>query len=226
MRAVIVVLGALVTAECQRAPAEDFPQRAGAPVASAATVAAPPPAAGSAVAAPAASAVPSASLSSPDSSLTGRCIRPTPTEPPAPARPGPAAGCPKDPEDGGPKLPEATVAFPDAGGAKVRVEVASAPHDTQRGLMYRRSMPEEHGMLFDLHTRTDHEFWMHNTCIPLDLLYVDQDGVVVGIVENAPTLDDSPRSVGCPSSYVIEVNAGWSRAHHVKAGQRVVLPAI
>ncbi len=160
-------------------------------------------------------------LSSADSALKGRCIRATPADAPPAVRPGPAPGCPSDPESGGPKLPEVTVAFPDAGGAKVHVEVASSPHDTQRGLMYRRSMAEDRGMLFDLHTRIDHEFWMHNTCIPLDLLYVDEDGVVVGIVENAPTLDDSPRSVGCPSSYVIETNAGWSRAHGVKAGQRV-----
>jgi hypothetical protein len=65
---------------------------------------------------------------------------------------------------------------------------------------------------------------MHNTCIPLDLLYVDEDGLVVGIVENAPTLDDGPRGVACPSRYVLEVNAGWARKHGVKAGQRMTIP--
>jgi uncharacterized membrane protein (UPF0127 family) len=79
-------------------------------------------------------------------------------------------------------------------------------------------------MLFDLTTREDHKFWMHNTCIPLDLMYVDDDGLIVGIVENAPTLNDEPRGVGCPSRYVIEVNAGWARRHGVKAGQSVRLP--
>jgi uncharacterized membrane protein (UPF0127 family) len=85
-------------------------------------------------------------------------------------------------------------------------------------------MGEDRGMLFDLRTRSDHEFWMHNTCIPLDLLFVDTDGLIVGIVENAPTLDDAPRSVKCPSRYVLEVNAGWSRRHGVKAGQQMSIP--
>jgi hypothetical protein len=85
-------------------------------------------------------------------------------------------------------------------------------------------MADDRGMLFAL-VREDHSFWMHNTCIPLDLLYVDDDGLIVGIVENAPTLDDAPRSVGCPSRFVLEVNAGWTRKHGVKAGQRMTIPA-
>ena len=48
-------------------------------------------------------------------------------------------------------------------------------------------MPDERGMLFDLKVRENHQFWMHNTCIPLDLLYIDEDGLIAGIVENAPT---------------------------------------
>ena len=90
--------------------------------------------------------------------------------------------------------------------------------------MYRTSMAEDRGMLFDLGTRENHQFWMHNTCIPLDLLYLDNDGFIVGIVENAPTLDDEPRGVACPSSYVLEVNAGWARRHGIRAGQSVTLP--
>ena len=90
--------------------------------------------------------------------------------------------------------------------------------------MYRTSLAPGSGMLFDLGLRDDHKFWMHNTCIPLDLIYVDEDGLVVGIVENAPTLNDDSRGVGCPSRYVLEVNAGWSRRHGVKAGQYMTLP--
>ena len=80
-------------------------------------------------------------------------------------------------------------------------------------------------MLFHLRAREDHQFWMHNTCIPLDLLYIDDDGLIVGIAENAPTLSDDTVSVGCPSHYVLEVNAGWARRHGVKAGQKVNLPS-
>ncbi len=116
------------------------------------------------------------------------------------------------------------VAFPEAGAAGVDAELVRSEHDTMRGLMYRKSMGADRGMLFDLRVRDDHKFWMHNTCIPLDLVYIDSDGLVVGIVENAPTLDDGSRGVGCPSRYVLEVNAGWTRRHGVKAGQRASLP--
>jgi uncharacterized protein len=116
------------------------------------------------------------------------------------------------------------VTFPEVGGVAVDAELVRTEHDTMRGLMYRKSMGAEHGMLFDLTVRDDHKFWMHNTCIPLDLLYIDEDGLIAGIVENAPTMNDESRGVGCPSRWVLEVNAGWSRRHGVKAGQRVRLP--
>jgi len=90
--------------------------------------------------------------------------------------------------------------------------------------MYRKEMSEESAMLFRLATRTDHTFWMHNTCLSLDMMFIDDDGLIVGIVENAPTLSDEIQSVGCPSRYVLEVNAGWSRRHGVAPGQKVQLP--
>jgi uncharacterized membrane protein (UPF0127 family) len=121
-------------------------------------------------------------------------------------------------------LPVVHVAFPDVGGVGVEAELVRSEHDSMRGLMYRKSLGTDRGMLFDLLVRDDHRFWMHNTCIPLDLLFVDGDGLIVGIVENAPTLNDESRGVGCPSRWVLEVNAGWSRRHGVKAGQRMSLP--
>lgn len=90
--------------------------------------------------------------------------------------------------------------------------------------MFRMNMPEAHGMLFNLHVTKDHEFWMHNTCIPLDMMYIDENGRIVGILENVPVLNDEPRSIGCPSRWVLEVNAGWSRRHGVKAGDKIRLP--
>jgi uncharacterized membrane protein (UPF0127 family) len=121
-----------------------------------------------------------------------------------------------------------TVRFPEAGdaGGELRVvaELARRPQDSQKGLMYRTHMDEDHGMLFDLGVREPHTFWMHNTCIPLDMIFLDDDGLVVGIVENAPTLNDAQRSVPCPSTHVLEVNAGWSRRHGVRAGDRARLP--
>jgi uncharacterized membrane protein (UPF0127 family) len=116
------------------------------------------------------------------------------------------------------------VRFPEAGGLVVDSEFVRSEHDTSRGLMYRKKLGASSGMLFDLRRRDDHKFWMHNTCIPLDLLFVDDDGLIVGIVENAPTLDDTSRGVGCASRWVLEVNAGWARRHGVKAGQHMRLP--
>jgi uncharacterized membrane protein (UPF0127 family) len=152
----------------------------------------------------------------------GRCVRPTPAEAPGPVPP-PAADCPADPE-GPAQVPVVRVGFADVSGVAVDAEVVRSEHDSQRGLMYRRSMAQSRGMLFDLRVREDHRFWMHNTCIPLDLLYIDDDGLIVGIAENAPTLSDDTISVGCPSRFVLEVNAGWTRKHGVKAGQKVILP--
>jgi len=155
----------------------------------------------------------------------GRCIAPTPTEAPPLPPPASASACPADPE-GIPTLKVMQVGFPDAtGNPKLEVELVTTEKEIQRGLMYRRTMPEEHGMLFRLADRSDHTFWMHNTCMPLDMLFVDDDGLIVGIVEGATPLTDTTRSVGCPSSWVLETNAGWVRRHGVRAGQRLGLPA-
>jgi uncharacterized membrane protein (UPF0127 family) len=153
-----------------------------------------------------------------------RCIQPTPASPPPGVAPGPAPGCPPDPGRNQ-SVPIVRVVFPDAGGAAVDAELVSSRQDMERGLMYRTSMPEDHGMLFDMEVREDHPFWMRGTCIPLDMVFVDGDGLIVGIVENAPPLDDTPRDVGCPSVYALEVNAGWTRGHGVKAGQQMTIPA-
>jgi hypothetical protein len=115
------------------------------------------------------------------------------------------------------------VTFPEAQAAVIEAELARSPHDSERGLMYRTSMPENRGMFFDLGRRADHRFWMHNTCISLDLLFLDENGLIVGIVESAPVLDDHELSVGRPSVSVLEVNAGWSRRHGVRTGQSVVV---
>jgi uncharacterized membrane protein (UPF0127 family) len=159
------------------------------------------------------------------SAKPGRCLTPMPAVAPVLPKAASSAECPTDPE-GGSKMPTAMVAFPDApGNMKVDVEIAANEHDVTKGLMYRRQMNEEHGMLFKLGERRDHTFWMHNTCMPLDMLFIDEDGTIVGIVEGAEPLTDSSRSVGCDSTHVLEMNAGWARRHAVKPGQRVGLPA-
>lgn len=174
------------------------------------------------------SLTPSSSPGQQASALRGRCIKPTPAEPRRTTPKGPDPRCPKDDEPQPPKLRLGKVTIlpdPARGAADkeipIEVEIAEREHDRQRGLMFRTQMPDTHGMIFVFSEKTDHSFWMHNTCIPLDMLFIDDDGLIVGIEENTPTLNDDTYSVGCPSKYVLEVNAGWTRAHGVKAGQSV-----
>ena len=154
-----------------------------------------------------------------------RCVAPLASV--APSIPEAAgADCPVDPEMGGPKLPRVEVGFPETEGApRVTAELAKTPHDIERGLMYRRAMGEDEGMLFRLADRRVHTFWMHNTCIPLDMMFIDDDGTIAGIVEAARPLDDTTRSVPCPTSWVLEVNAGFARKRGVKPGQKMTIPA-
>ncbi|WP_437751145.1 DUF192 domain-containing protein [Sorangium sp. So ce1389] len=157
----------------------------------------------------------------------GRCIHATPATPerPLPTRAGPDPACPEDPT--GPfQLATGKVIFLEAKAPDVVVEVARREKERARGLMYRKSMPENRGMIFVFEQRSNHAFWMHNTCIQLDMLFIDSDGTIVGIEENTPTLNDSTFEVGCPSTYVLELNAGWARRHGVVAGQKVRLEGI
>ncbi|WP_437738552.1 DUF192 domain-containing protein [Sorangium sp. So ce1335] len=156
-----------------------------------------------------------------------RCIEPTPATPerPPPSRVGPDPACPDDPT--GPfQLATGKVVFLDTKAPDVTVEIARKEKERARGLMYRKHMADNRGMIFVFEQRTHHAFWMHNTCIPLDMLFIDSDGTIVGIEENTPTLTDSTFDVGCPSTYVLEVNAGWTRRHGVVAGQKVRLEGI
>jgi uncharacterized protein len=128
-------------------------------------------------------------------------------------------------------LPTATIVFLDGktpGGSKpsITVEVATSGDARQRGLMLRKSMPDNAGMIFVFEERRVHEFWMHNTCIPLDMMFVDRDGFITGIEENVPTMNDNTYTSGCPSTYVIEVNAGWSRKNGVTPGQYVKIEGL
>jgi uncharacterized membrane protein (UPF0127 family) len=149
------------------------------------------------------------------------CLVPTPAE--APPEQRPASACPADPESPY-DLPRGEVSFPDAPGTpRVGVELARQPRELSRGLMYRTSMPEEQGMLFSWSDERVRSFWMQNTCIPLDMLFIARDGTIVGIVEQVPVLNELPRSIPCPAAHVLEVNAGWSRRHGVKAGMHVTV---
>ncbi len=107
------------------------------------------------------------------------------------------------------------------GARKVTVEVVSSPRAVERGLMYRTHLPVDEGMLFLMGEEEVQSFWMHNTLIALDMIFIGKDMKVVGIVENAEPRTDTSRTINLPSSYVLEVNGGWAAEHGVAAGDRV-----
>jgi uncharacterized membrane protein (UPF0127 family) len=109
------------------------------------------------------------------------------------------------------------------GQAAVEVEIADTPEATERGLMWRRELTAGKGMLFVFEAVEDHNFWMKNTLIPLDLLFIGPDLRVAGVVEMAEPLSLTPRHVGRPSRYVLEVPGGWCAKAGVRAGAPVTL---
>lgn len=107
------------------------------------------------------------------------------------------------------------------GDVTVRVEVVATPPLLQRGLMYRQHLPVDAGMLFLMGEETDHAFYMRNTLIPLDIIFISRDLTIAGIVENAEPKTETLRRVEKPSLYILEVNGGWTAAHQVVPGAKV-----
>jgi hypothetical protein len=120
-----------------------------------------------------------------------------------------------------PALPRVVLSSPGQDPVTVTVEVVETDAARQRGLMYRKQLGPNAGMLFIFDREEQHSFWMHNTLIPLDMLFIKSDWTVLGIVENATPLTDTLRSVPGASQYVLEVNAGFCRRHGLQAGTTV-----
>ena len=106
----------------------------------------------------------------------------------------------------------------------VDVEIVSTEAKIERGLMYRQHMAPDAGMLFILPEDKNWTFWMRNTLIPLDMIFIRKDLTIAGIVENAEPKTETLRQVNETSSYVLEVNGGWTRAHGVVKDVKVRLP--
>jgi len=120
-----------------------------------------------------------------------------------------------------PGLPQGAVRFETGRGAwVVKVEIAADDASRARGLMFRRALEPDHGMLFVFPESAVQSFWMHNTLIALDMIFLDETRTVVGVVANAAPRTDTPRSVGKPSRYVVEVAGGEAAAHAVGPGTR------
>jgi uncharacterized protein len=101
------------------------------------------------------------------------------------------------------------------------VELASTPEEHAKGLMYRRQLPEGQGMLFDFHREQPTSFWMKNTYIPLDMIFIRGDGRILRIAENTVPLSETLVPSGGPVRAVLEVNAGTAKKLGIAPGDRV-----
>jgi uncharacterized membrane protein (UPF0127 family) len=131
-----------------------------------------------------------------------------------------AAGAPQS------DLPTETIVIDTHQGAvKFHVEIASNWRSQEKGLMYRKSLDKDAGMIFVFGDASFQTFWMKNTLIPLDLLFVRADGTISSVAADAVPLSEAQiRSIE-PVSEVIEINGGLARELNIRAGDKVHIPA-
>jgi uncharacterized protein len=101
------------------------------------------------------------------------------------------------------------------------VEMASTPEEQAKGLMFRRQLPEGQGMLFDFHKEQPTSFWMKNTYIPLDMIFIRGDGRILRIAENTVPLSETLVPSGGPVRAVLEVIGGTAKKLGIAPGDRV-----
>ena len=105
-------------------------------------------------------------------------------------------------------------------GHQLTAEVAATDSSRTTGLMHRRMMPENRGMLFVFAHPQPQSFWMMNTYLPLSIAYVDEHGVIVNITDMKP-LTTAPHPSAKPAKYALEMNQGWFAKRGIKAGTRI-----
>lgn len=119
-----------------------------------------------------------------------------------------------------------TLRGPDGKAHPFSIELALSNAERMQGLMYRKAMPADHGMLFDFGDERLVTMWMRNTVLPLDMLFIGEDGVVKTVREHAVPYSESIISSGEDVRYVLEVNAGTVKRLGVGQGSRIDLDAL
>jgi uncharacterized membrane protein (UPF0127 family) len=112
-----------------------------------------------------------------------------------------------------------------AGMHRIRAELAATPNTRSIGLMHRRSLGPNQGMLFAFPERGVHCFWMRNTLIPLTIAFIADDGRIVNMADMAPMTEDGH----CPSEPVrlaLEMEKGWFEKKGLRSGDRLGIPAV
>jgi uncharacterized membrane protein (UPF0127 family) len=113
-----------------------------------------------------------------------------------------------------------------AGPQKFTIELALSGSQMEQGLMFRRKLPPDAGMLFDFGAPTNVTMWMKNTLIPLDMLFLDAAGRIIDIHERAVPESLDMISASAPSRYVVELNGGTAERLGIKPSDRAISPYI
>ena len=106
------------------------------------------------------------------------------------------------------------------GGHAVKAEIAADDATRQQGLMYRKQLPKNDGMLFIFPELGYHAMWMKDCFIPISVAYLDEAGKIISIHEMEPQTENPHRALG-PARYALEMNGGWFTAHKIKAGDSI-----
>ena len=117
--------------------------------------------------------------------------------------------------------PKVTITTKDGRNVSFIVEIADTPSKREMGLQYRRDLAADRGMIFLFPAESQQSFWMKNTPLPLDMIFINRERKIVGIVEQTVPFSLDPRSVTAPSQFVLEINGGLSNRHGIKAGDSV-----
>lgn len=108
----------------------------------------------------------------------------------------------------------------------ISVEVASSQAERSLGLMYRRELGEHEGMFFIFPDESERSFWMKNTYLSLDIIFLDRELKVVNCAERAVPLTETPRKSTGPAQYVLEVPAGTAARWSLKPGDQAVMEGV
>lgn len=143
-------------------------------------------------------------------------------------------GCRAEEKPAGPDLENLTITRVDGQKITLVIETAATPEARTIGLMFRKSMPQDAGMLFLFETEEPRAFWMRNTLIPLDMIFIKKDGAIRHIGANAIPHDETPVPSNGPASAVLEINGGRAAelglkpgdiVHHAHFGNELAVPA-
>ena len=103
----------------------------------------------------------------------------------------------------------------------IQIEIADNDAERTQGLMWRKYMPEDDGMLFIFDDEEPLTFWMKNTYISLDMVFADKSGNIVSIYPEATPLSEASISSGAPAKYVVEVNADFCEKYGINVGDKI-----